>query len=256
MPFVSMRPLRSSLGSLLAGFRQRKFVQEAKKKGEEHRQAAIRINDLASQIHSEADATELVDAVLAMFSRELPSIWNTDAVRKRLARAEYESTNPLRLIPEQRIAEVWNEYVREITAPDETIVRADEIHNLRDAGCASAQMAWPEYQSIWNTPNIYAIGSDGKVANGCRAFDALRVIFEIHNLFDNVRLARERLAKGIVLSDQLKMPKKNGTAKTIRAEVRLSMNPIRHAEALYIRERGAERFNQLLQRLFDRVFPD
>jgi len=104
-------------------------------------------------------------------------------------------------------------------------------------------------------PNIYAVGSEGKVANGSRALDALRVIFEIHNLFDNVRLARERLAKGIVLSGQLKLPRRNGT-KTARAEIRVSTNPIRNAEVLYIREQGTERFNQLLQRLFNTLFPD
>ena len=250
-----MTPLRSTLNSLFAGFRQRKFVREAKRKGDEHRRMAIRINDLASRIHSEGDARELVNAVLEMFSRELPSIFTTDAVRERLTRAEYETTNPLRLIPEQRIAEVWNEYARQIAAPDEAIVRADEIHDLRDAGYASAQMSWPEYQSIWNIPNVYAVGSEGKVANGSRALDALSVIFEIHNLFDNVRLARERLAKGIVLSDQLKLPKRNGE-KMATAEIRVSTNPIRNAEGLYIREYGTERFDQLLQRSFDRLFPN
>ena len=138
-----MRPFQSNLSSLFAGFRQRKFVREAKRKGDEHRRMAIRINDLASRIHSEADARELVNAVLEMFSRELPSIFTTDAVRERLTRAEYETANPLRLIPEQRIAEVWNEYARQIAAPDEAIVRADEIHDLRDAGYASAQMSGP-----------------------------------------------------------------------------------------------------------------
>ena len=214
---------------------------------------AIRMNDLASRIHSEADARELVNAVLEMFSRELPSILTTDAVLERLTRAEYETTNLLRLIPEQRIAEVWNEYAQQIAAPDEANVRADEIHDLRDAGYASSQISWPEYQSVWNIPNVYAVSSEGKVANGSRALEALRVIFEIHNLFDNVRLARERLAKGIVLSDQLKLPKRNGK-KLAKVEVRVSTNPIRNAEVLYIREYGSERFNQLLQRLFNRLF--
>jgi GTP cyclohydrolase I len=35
-----------------------------------------------------------------------------------------ETADPLRLIPEQRIAEIWNDYVREISAPDETLVKS------------------------------------------------------------------------------------------------------------------------------------
>jgi hypothetical protein len=248
--------MRSSIRSVFAGFRQRKLVREAKRKGEEHRRAAIHINDLASRIGSEADAGELANAVLTMFSRELPLALTTPSVRRRLARAEHETANQLRLIPEQRVAEVWNEYVREIGAPDETIVIAAEIHHLRDATYASAQMVWPEYQSIWTIPNVYAVGSNGKVANGCRAFDALRVLFEMHNLFENLRRSRENLAKGIVLSDQLKFPRRNNTKRTARAELRVSTNPIRSAESLYIREHGSQRFDELLQRLFDQLFPD
>ena len=253
-PLVRMRPIRFNLSSLIAAFRRRKLVREAKRKGKEHRQAAIHINDLASRIYSQADARELVDAVSAMFAGELPLVWNTESVRERIAGAEYETSNPRRLISEQRVAEVWNEYVREIAAPDETIVRVAEIHDLRDAIFASAQMCWPEFQSIWTAPNIFAIGTDGKVANGCRAFDALRVIFELHTLFDNVRLARERLAKGIVLSDQLKPSTGKRARKTTRAEVRISTNPIRSAEVLYTREHGAERYEELLQELFNRLF--
>jgi ATP-dependent DNA ligase len=74
---------------------------------------------------------------------------------------------------------------------------------------------------------------------------------------DNVRAARERMAKGIVLSHQLRPPRNNRIRRiTTRVEIRVSTNPIRSAEALYIREHGQKRFDELLQRLFDQLFPD
>ena len=129
-----MVPFRSTVRSLIVGFRQRKLIREAKRKAEAHRRLAIQINDLASRIHSEADTSELVHAIGSVFSRELPPAWTARSVHRRIARAELETADPLRLIPEQRIAEIWNDYVREISAPDETLVRAAEIHDLRDAG--------------------------------------------------------------------------------------------------------------------------
>lgn len=53
-------------------------------------------------------------------------------------------SDPAKLIPEQRIVDVWNEYVREIGAPDETIVTAAEIHYMRDAEFAVAQKMWTQ----------------------------------------------------------------------------------------------------------------
>src|SRR5439155_28359 len=87
-------------------------------------QAAIRMNELAAHINSEADARAFVDAVADMFADNLPPAWATRGIRERIARAEYEAvSDPLRQIPEQRIADVWNKYVREIGASEEPIVR-------------------------------------------------------------------------------------------------------------------------------------
>ena len=47
-----------------------------------------------------------------------------------------------RLVPEHRIVDVWNQYVREIGAPDEAIVTAAEIHNMRDGSFTGAQLMW------------------------------------------------------------------------------------------------------------------
>src|SRR5260370_7957416 len=58
-------------------------------------------------------------------------------------------------------------------------------------------------RSVWTMPNIVAVGSNGKVANGCRALEAIRVIYSMSLLFENVRGARKRVQEGIVLSDEL-----------------------------------------------------
>ena len=147
-----------------------------------------------------------MDSVAEMFKDELPTGWDTETLRRRVARAEYNSaTNATYLIPEERVVEVWNEYVREIGAPGETLVTQAEIHNLRDAQFASIQRLWDQdiNRSIWTIPNVVAVGDDGKVPNGCRALEALRLIYGMENLFENVRGARMRVKEGIVVSDEM-----------------------------------------------------
>jgi hypothetical protein len=109
-------------------------MQRAHDAYERRHQAALRINDLAARIHSQADAESIVDEIATLFENELPPIWATGGIRTRVAHAEYEAvSDPAKLIPEQRIADVWNEYAREIGGPDEVIVSAAEIHNMRNA---------------------------------------------------------------------------------------------------------------------------
>ena len=87
------------------------------------RQLAIEINDLAGRIRSEADADTLVHKIAETFADILPPACITRGIRQRIARAEYEAvSDQSRLIPEQRIADIWNEYVREIGASDEALV--------------------------------------------------------------------------------------------------------------------------------------
>src|ERR1700689_5188313 len=106
-------------------------------------EAAIRINELAGRIHSEADASAIVSEIANLFSKELPPAWTSKGIRQRIARAEYDAVRePPKLIPEQRIVDVWNQYVREIGAPDEAIVFVAEIHNMRDGSFTFAQLMW------------------------------------------------------------------------------------------------------------------
>jgi hypothetical protein len=110
---------------------------------ERHRQTAIRVNDLAESIQSEVDANAVVSKIAALFSKELPSTWPANGINQRVARAEYDSVrDPSKRIPEQRIVDVWNEYLKEIRAPNEAIASGAEIHNMRDASFTAAQMMW------------------------------------------------------------------------------------------------------------------
>jgi len=236
-------------------------LREASLRSEQYRQAAIRTNELAAHINTEADARAFVDEVADMFADSLPPAWATSGIRERIAHAEYEAvSDPLRQIPEQRIADVWNKYVREIGASEEAVVTAAEIHSMRDATFATAQVMWLRgtNQTAWTMPNIFAVGVDGKVAEGSRAVEAIRVIYDLDRLFDNLRSARERLRKGIVASDAIKKSLENAKADqktTGRLVARIDNNPLRPAEYKYVHDHGADHLYQLAEILFEELFP-
>jgi hypothetical protein len=227
---------------------------------ERHKQAAIRINDLAGRIHSDADADLFVSEIAGLFAKELPPVWVDSGILHRIAHVEYEAaSHPERLISEQRIVDVWNEYVREIGAPDEAVVSAAEIHNLRDGGFTVARFMWARgNQTIWTMPNVYALGPDGKVADGCRAVEVIRVIHDLEGLFQNLRGARDRVRRGIVPSEEAK---RRGEALNSRPQVTARLvafadaYPVRPAEQRYVQEHGSRAYEQLLKRLFDELFP-
>jgi len=52
-------------------------------------------------------------------------------------------------------------------------------------------------------PNVYSLRSAGKVADGCRALEAIRVIDDLEGLFQNLRGARDRLRRKIVVSEEI-----------------------------------------------------
>jgi hypothetical protein len=239
---------------------QATMQQRAHDEYERHKQAAIRINELAGGIHSEADASAFVSEIAGLFAKELPPAWASSGILERVAHAEYETVrNPAKRISEQRVVDVWNQYAREIGAPDEAIVSVAEIHNMRDGSITVAQLMWaPGTQTIWTMPNVFALGADGKVADGCRAVEALRVIHDLDDLFQNLRGARDRLQKGVVPSEEIKKRVGEPTRQphgTVRFEAHADTNPIHPAERRYVQERGSEAYTQLLFHLFDELFP-
>jgi len=227
---------------------------------ERHKEAAIRINELGGRIHSEADASAFVSEIAGLLAKELPPAWASSGIRQRVAHAEYVAVrNPAKLIPEQRVVDVWNEYAREIGAPDETIVSVAEIHNMRDGSFTGSQLMWARgHQTIWTMPNVYALGPDGKLADGCQALEAIRVIYDLEDLFQNLRGARDRIQRGILPSEEVKKragdpnPQPHSTA---RLEAHADTNPIRPAELRYVQKHGSAAYAQLLARLFDELFP-
>lgn len=234
--------------------------QRAHEENERHREAAIRINGLAAQIQTEADANVVVTEIAAVFSKEMPSAWLASGINQRVAKAEYQSVHdPANLIPEQRIVDVWNQYVREIGAPEEAVVTTAEIHNMRDAELTMAQHLWARgVQNIWTMPNIYAVGTDGKVTNDCRAIEVIRVIYDLDRFPQNLRGARDRVRRGVLLSEEVKnrTASSNPQAKgRVLVTAHPDDNPLRSAEERYLQERGSLAYDQLLKRLFDELFP-
>jgi hypothetical protein len=239
---------------------QTTMQQRANDEYERHKEAAIRINELAGRIHAESDTSALVSEITNLLAKELPPAWASSSIRQRVARAEYGAVGDApKLIPEQRIVDVWNQYVREIGAPDEAIVSVAEIHNMRDGSFTVSRLMWARgIQNIWTMPNVYALGSDGKVADGCRALEAIRVIHDLDGLFQNLRGARDRLGRGIVVSEEVKNRTKDPNPQphsSARIEAHPDINPIRPAEQHYVQEHGSLAYAQLLVRLFDELFP-
>ena len=228
---------------------------------ERHREAAIHINELAGRIRSEADAQSLVDGITDVLADALPTTWASANVRQRVARAEYLSTSePAQRIPEQRVADIWNEYVQSIGAPEEALVTVVEIHSMRDGAYAVSQRMWTHWhnQTIWTMPNIFAVDATGKIAEGCRGVEALRIIYDLDMMFGNLRSARKRIREEVVLSEEIKKgDQENGALPkgTARVVVGSSDNPMRPAEYNYIRQYGSENFSLVLVRLFDKLFP-
>ena len=106
-------------------------------------------------------------------------------------------------------------------------------------------------------PNVYAVGTDGKVAEGCRAVEAIRVIYDLDQ-FRNLSGARTRVRSGIVASEQAKQYVTSSNSQPqsrVRLEARVDRNPVRLAEQRYIQAHGSAAYDLLLERLFDELFP-
>lgn len=231
--------------------------QHANDEYDRHQQAAIVINQLASNIQSEANADALVSEIAIVFKNELSPDLITSSIRQRVAHAEYEAvSNRSGLIPERRIVDVWNHYVSELQAPDETLVTVAELHNIRDGEFTAAKLLWARgSRTIWTVPNIYATEPNGKIADGCRAIEALRVVYDLEG-FENLRTARERVRMGIVPSDIAKRAVTAPKAKAnMRLEAHLTRNPVHAAEHRYAEQHGLQNYSALVDSLFDELFP-
>jgi hypothetical protein len=261
---------------------------------EPERQEAVRINELAANIHSQADARKLVDAVAKQLIHQRHLFWAGQKYRHRVAHAEFAAvTDPAGLIAEDRIVALWNDYVREIKAPEEALITAAELHNFRTLDFHFSQRNWEREmsQSLWSMPNIYAVDSSGSLAEGCRALEALKLVNNLHEQFFRLHFARQQLRA--TTSEPGVGPKKLAapaitrgrmataevatldtatprigisritgtttaaatTAGTLQGHIQRYQDPIRPAVARYQQEHGEQEYNELVRRLFDELFP-
>jgi hypothetical protein len=238
-------------------------MEQFKASREPERREAIRINDLAADVKSEPDARKLVDAVAEQLTHHRHLLWAAQSYRHRVAHAEFEAvSDPFRLIPEQRIVDVWNEYAREIDAPEEALITTTELHKLRAMDIHFSQHNWQMdvTRSIWSMPNIYATDGAGGPADGCRALEALKLIHDLHEQFFRVHLARQNVGNAFNSADVLPTRPNTmvvlgrlATSSSFRSQP--YQDPIRAAAARYQQEHGSHGYDQLVKRLFDELLP-
>lgn len=237
-----------------------KRIAELRARHEPHRQAAIRINEMAANIRSEKDARAFVDAVAEELTSHKHLMWAALTYRRRVAHAEYEAvSDPGNRVSEQRVADLWNEYVREIDAPEQALVTVDEIHRLRIGRYRMSQFMWQREfgQTIWNMPNIHAVSENGTLADSGRPLEMLDVLNRLYSSFSDVLFGRERAHNVPALgADDPQLVPGSGTARlVVRSSLQLPGDPIRPAELRYQQDHGETAYRQLLQRLFDELFP-
>jgi len=221
----------------------------------DYRQQAEELNELASTIQRPGDARHLVDFLTELFSKETPTAWLNRSLRSRIAQAEFSAvSDPQKGIPEPRLAEAWNAYVDTIRAPDDLKVTPAEIHNLRDAFLTTARLSWDRgSRNIWTVPSIYATLSDGRLAPGCRAVESIRVLWDLANMPDNLRGARDRESKGVLASELYRRPQSAGSSVT-RARVTATVrnpNPMELADRDYIKLYGNKAFNKAVMAMLN-----
>src|SRR5439155_122042 len=146
-------------------------------------------------------------------------------------------------------------------APDHALVPAAELHTLWDADFASAQFFWPRRHSIWALSTISALGPGGKMAEGARPIEALRILYDLDMRFDNLRSARERIRRGVLASEELRKRMENQSQApsvqstfTVRVSAGFDRNPVHAAELRYIQQHGLYVLNGVVEKLFDELF--
>jgi hypothetical protein len=215
-----------------------------------HRKQAEELDQLASTIHTPADARRFVDFLADLFSKETPSAWTRNSLLGLIARAEFSAvSDPQKTIPEPRLAEAWNAYVDTIGAPEDQKVAAAEIHNLRDAFLTAAHIARNRgSRNFWVVPSIYATLPDGRLAPGCRAVESIRVLWDLANMPENIKAARDRASKGVLMSDLYRKPpqspRSSATGRAMLSAGVRNPYPIDLAQRKYIQLNGNKAFSR------------
>jgi hypothetical protein len=221
------------------------MIAEARKKAEEYQKTALRIDELAGSIHSEEDARAFVDAMGQAFADQIPYSL-TAPLRARVATAEYAAvSDPAKLIPEQRVVDAWNHWIADINGPKEARLTVAELHVIRENyyfGATSSHAR--QYRALWSLSNIYAVKPNGRVADACRPVEAFLLLHQIDMLFINVVYARDFIAQGKSMDEDLRRRAEldKSTTRTEAHLVAMPENPVqaqlRHAEGDYFEKHG------------------
>lgn len=216
---------------------------------------AVLLDRLAGSIREPEDARRMVDLVAEIFAAKLPSGLRTRSLRTRMAEVEYAAVkDPLRGIPEDRVARVWNEYVGMVGAPEACGVSAAEVHSLRDSYFTMARFTWGrEYKNVWSVPSIYATQRDGTLAPAGRAVESVRVLWDLAHTPGNLRGARERVGKGVLYSEEMagyQQRPDSSFRREMHFEVR-GEEAIAAAARVYVTEHGMRAYNGVVERMLE-----
>jgi hypothetical protein len=219
---------------------------------------ALKLNQLATNIHTVIDARMLVDLIAGIFSDYLQPPLSDSRIRGQIAEAEFAAVNePNRVIPEQRLVEAWNAYVETIEATPSCRVTAAEIHNLRDSLFTSARLLWSRgSRNIWAAPGIYATQADGSMATGCRAVESARILWDLANMPDNLASARIRVSQGVLASELFSRAQENSLTTTHKSYITFgpgTRNPVEVAEREYVVNKGKKSFSKAIQTMLNQV---
>jgi hypothetical protein len=223
------------------------------------RERAQQLNRLAADIRTPDDARRLVDFIADLFADTIPHGLLSGSLLKRIAQAEFSAvTDAQKLIPEQRIAAAWNGFADTLHTPEECRVTSAEVHYLRDGLWASARAMWDRSPwNFWTVPSIYATRPDGALAPGCRAIEAIRVLWDLANRPNNLKGARDQVTKGELFSDVLRQEQKQPPATSTAGAYVLGghayIDPISTAQRQYIHDSGMRAFHKSVVTMLERT---
>ena len=127
-----------------------------------------KIDELGAEarIQTEADAEAYVGAFLEKFKLDEVEPRLIDMWKARLARAEFDAVrHPQKRVPEEVVAEAFNQLMERWKAPAGTRVSLDELRVLRTA------------ISIQVYPQSMPLVADGQVSRSCRPTEALYLFY-------------------------------------------------------------------------------
>jgi hypothetical protein len=237
-----------------------KQEREAREKAADFANQTRQLNDVAGSIHSEAEARRFVELLWKRFS-DGGLKWVPSSILDRVARAEYAAVARGKVIPEERIANSFNTFMQRLEAPDWTHVTAEELRTMRVGELVTARATWNSYPNIWTMPNVYHVDSNGNLAPGCRAVEALKLLYTLNELFTNVFYAREHVRQG---PDGANIER---TLRSVPSEAQIRENratvargwqreqELRQIKFIYAKQHGAKAYEELVRQMIEGVLP-